>query len=418
MPAEQGPTPMPASDPPGVRRIAIMGSTGSVGTQTLRVIEHLNALHARGAHPTRCEVVALVAARNTDTLAAQAAPWPDALLGVCDPGADTAPLDGRRIVHAPDAATRVLAETPCDLVVASIVGIAGLPSTLRAAEMGIDLALANKESLVAAGRLVFGAARQSGSRVLPIDSEHAGLWQCALALAGPEAAPPMDLGGFVERVTLTASGGALRDLDDDAYARATPEQALRHPTWTMGDKVTIDSATLMNKGLELIEAHHLFGIGAEALDAVIHPQSIVHALVRTRDASVLAHMGPTDMRCPIQHALTHPRRAGAAPEPVDLATLGTLAFEPIDPARHPAIGLALRAIDEGAGAVLNAANEVAAHAFLAGAIALPEIARAVEAALDDADRAPDASLEGVLALDERTRGRTRERLGAKAGRAS
>jgi len=404
-PARQG--------PPRVTRVAIMGSTGSVGTQTLRVIDHLNALHARGEHPTRYEVAALVAARNSATLAAQSAAHRDALLGLCDPGADASALDASRLIHARDAATRVLGERACDLVVASIVGIAGLPSTLRAAEMGIDIAIANKESLVAAGSLVTRAARAGGARLLPIDSEHAGLWQCLLALAGPHAAPPMDLRGRVERITLTASGGALRELSDEEYGRADAAEALRHPTWDMGDKVTIDCATLMNKGLELIEAHHLFGLDAGALDAVIHPQSIVHALVRTRDASVLAHMGPTDMMCPIQHALTHPLRAPASMEPINLTEIGTLEFRPIDPERHPSIALALRAIDQGdaACATLNAANEVAARAFLRGQIPLTRIATLVEEMLDEAPDDEIGSLEDALRADRRTRHAATERLG-------
>jgi len=401
--------------PPETRRVAIMGSTGSVGTQPLRVIEHLNALCARGVHPTRYEVVALVAGRNARVLAAQADAHPGAVLGLCDAGADPGPLESGRLIHASDAATRVLDARDCDLVVASIVGIAGLPSTLRAAELGLDIALANKESLVAAGSLVTGAARRSGARLLPIDSEHAGLWQCVLALTAPDAAPPMDLHGRIDRVTLTASGGALRDLSDADYARATAADALDHPTWDMGDKVTIDCATLMNKGLELIEAHHLFGIGADKLDAVIHPQSIVHALVRTRDASVLAHLGPTDMRCPIQHALTHPARCPAAPDPIDLTTIGSLDFRPIDPQRHPSIGLALRAIalGDGAGAVLNAANEVAARAFMRGDIALPRIASLAREMLDGASSDPVRSLDDALAIDERTRRVALERLGEK-----
>jgi 1-deoxy-D-xylulose-5-phosphate reductoisomerase len=397
-----------APAPPPVRRVAILGSTGSIGTQTLAVIAHLNTLHAQGEHPTRYEVVALATGSNARTLQEQASRHPDAKLAIADTPTD-APADA---IVGHDSATRLIEATAPDLVVASIVGIAGLRSTLRAAQLGIDIALANKESLVAGGSLVIDAARRSGARILPVDSEHAGVHACALAIMGRAYTPPTPLSDGVVRVTLTASGGALRDASDDDLFNATPDQALAHPTWDMGAKVTIDCATLMNKGLELIEAHHLFGLRADQLGAVIHPQSTIHALVQTRDAGVLAHIGPTDMRAPIQQALTHPIRAFAPMAPLDLGALGSLELRPLDPERHRAVDLALRAIAQGGtqGVVLNAANEIAVGAFLDRRITLGRITPLVERVLDATDPEPLESLDHALEIDARTRELTRALL--------
>ncbi len=397
-----------APTPPPVRRVAILGSTGSIGTQTLAVIAHLNTLCERGEHPTRYEVVALATGSNARTLAHQASRHPNAKLAIADTPTD-APAGA--IVGHESAAQLIEAAAP-DLVVASIVGIAGLRSTLRAAQLGIDIALANKESLVAGGALVIDAARRSGARILPVDSEHAGVHACALAIMGPTYTPPTPLSDEIVRVTLTASGGALRDASDHDLFNATPDQALAHPTWDMGAKVTIDCATLMNKGLELIEAHHLFGLRADQLGAVIHPQSTIHALVQTRDSGVLAHIGPTDMRAPIQQALTHPLRARAPMTPLDLGTLGSLELRPLDPDRHRAVGLALRAIAQGGtqGVVLNAANEVAVRAFLDNRITLGRITPLVERVLDATDPEPLESLDHALEIDAHTRERARTLL--------
>ncbi len=386
-------------NPPPIRRVAVLGSTGSIGTQTLDTIEHLNTLHEQGRHPTHYEVVALAARENTAVLAQQSAAHPSATLGVCCPDADTSNLDQSKLLHATDAPTTLVEQTQPDLVLASIVGIAGLPSTLRAAELGIDIALANKESLVAAGHLVTKAAIENNAALLPVDSEHAGLHQCLLALTSPHYTPPTPSPiPNIKRVTLTASGGPFRTSTLEQINNATPDQALNHPTWNMGKKVTIDSATLVNKGLELIEAHWLFGLSADQLDAVIHPQSTIHALVETNDASILAHLGPTDMRCPIQHALTHPSRAQAQAPSLNLAALGSLDFEPIDPARFPAINLAKRVIEQAdsAGVVFNAANEAAVEAFLSNQINFGAITQIIERTLDQYTHHPIDTLDSVL----------------------
>lgn len=391
-------------NPPPTRRVAVLGSTGSIGTQTLDTIEHLNALNTQGKHPTHYEVVALAARENTAILAQQSAAHPHAALGVCCPNADTNNLNASKLIHAEDAPTTLVEQTQPDLIIASIVGIAGLPSTLRAAELGIDIALANKESLVAAGHLVTQAALSKNAALLPVDSEHAGLHQCLLALRGPHYTTPTQSPiPNIKRVTLTASGGPFRTSTLEQINNATPEQALNHPTWNMGKKVSIDSATLVNKGLELIEAHWLFGLSADQLDAVIHPQSTIHALVETNDASILAHLGPTDMRCPIQHALTHPNRATAQTPSLDLAALGSLDFGPIDPERFPAINLAKRVIEQAdsAGVVFNAANEAAVEAFLNNQINFGAITQIIERTLDQYTHHPIDSLDSVLQAHER-----------------
>ena len=387
----------PQAQPPALRRIAILGSTGSIGTQTLAAINHLNQLHAQDLHPTRYEVVALCAHNNSQTLAMQAEDHASAKLGICDPGADTSQIHNAGLIHASDAPTQLIEHSNPDLVIAAIVGIAGLPSTLRAAELGIDIALANKESLVAGGSLVTKAAQQSGCTLLPIDSEHNGLWQCLQSLTDqspPFKSPIPD----IQRVTLTASGGPFRDCTLSEIEHATPEQALNHPTWDMGAKVSIDSATLINKALKLIEAHWLFNLSADQLEAVIHPQSTIHALVQTHDHSVLAHLGPTDMRCPIQHALTHPLRAPSQSTPLDLPTLGSLDFLPIDPERFPAINLAKRVITEAqsTGVVLNAANEAAVDAFLDHRINFGSITNIISRTLDEYEHHDIDSLESIM----------------------
>lgn len=357
------------------RRIIILGSTGSIGTSTLDVVEHLNHLHARGEYPDRFDVVGLAAGHNHELLAEQAARF-NCSNTACSRSDSSATFRG------PTAALDLVHAVDCDLVMAAIVGSAGLPATLAAVELGRDVALANKETLVAAGALVVPAAVCSGSRLLPVDSEHSGVWQALMGIKPTPLAPPLKAPDVVRRVTLTASGGPFRTWSPDQIRHATREEALRHPTWSMGAKVTIDSASLMNKALELIEAHWLFELPPEKLGAVIHPQSIVHAIVELNDASVLAQLARPDMRTPIQAALTFPRRAeGVAPR-LDLASLSRLEFEPPDPARFPALSLADLVMHRGqsSGAILNAANEEAVAAFLDSARDLafhriPELAR-------------------------------------------
>lgn len=379
------------------RRVIVLGSTGSIGTQTLAVVEHLAGLRlgamsggAPGSPALR--IVGLVAGRNGALLREQAARHGSAAVLTSEAGEQ--------------AAIDLVERTPCELVVSAMSGSAGLPATLRALELGRDVALANKEALVAAGALMTSAARASGAKILPMDSEHAGVWECVRGLTAGE--PPSALGAVseVSRVVLTASGGPFRTWSRERLEAATPEEALRHPTWKMGPKVTVDSASLMNKALELIEAHWLFGLAADKLGVVVHPQSIVHALVELSTGSTLAQLGSPDMRTPIQSAMTWPARVpGLAARP-NLAGLGRLEFEPVDPVRFPAVELAERVIRVGnsAGAVLNAANEVAVESFLAGRLGFCGITDVVSRTLDRlGGSALGAGLRGLAAIDAEAR---------------
>lgn len=385
------------------RRVIILGSTGSIGTQTLDVIARLNQLSPR------FRVVGLASGSNAPLLLEQAERFrvPHLALASGHPSLPVHALTG------PDSALRLVRQVDCDLVVASMVGVAGLPATLAAIELGRDVALANKETLVAAGELVIPAARRSGSRLLPIDSEHAGVWQCLASAWGP-GAPPCTAPAGVSRVTLTASGGPFRTWDKARIYAATPDMALRHPTWSMGRKVTIDCASLMNKALELIEAHWLFGVGADRLHAVIHPQSLVHAMVEYADGSTLVQLAPADMRCPIQLAITWPERVAGPVKPLDPASLSGLQFEAVNADRFPAIPLAYRVIRAGgtSGAVLNAANEEAAQHFLATpSMPFGRITEVVSDALDAVPQGPLRSIEDFERADAAARTLVRARLG-------
>ncbi|MEM1164798.1 MAG: 1-deoxy-D-xylulose-5-phosphate reductoisomerase [Planctomycetota bacterium] len=380
-------------------RIIILGSTGSIGTQTLEVIEHLNRIE-----PGSFEVVGLGAGRNAAMLADQARAFDVRDLALAHPP-DSA-IDDHRVRTGPDAAAQLVTDVECDMVVAGIVGYAGLTATLEAVRHGRHVLLANKETLVAAGELVIAESKRAGAALRPVDSEHSGVWQCLLAHGIPtaNAEPPFDTARGVTRVTLTASGGPLRDVPTDQLDTVTPEQALDHPTWDMGAKVTIDTASLTNKALELIEAHWLFGLEPDRLDAVIHPTSTIHALVELADGSVIAQLGQPDMRTPIQCALTHPRRLpGLAPPlgPADLAGLGTLAFRAIDHDRHPALAAAHTVMRRGgtAGAVFNAANEAAVDAFLAKRIGFMELQRLGPASIDAVGASAIRDLDDVHAAD-------------------
>ncbi len=379
---------MGASD---VRRLIVLGSTGSIGTQTLDVVAHLNALHERGEWPTRYEIVALAARKNAALIADQAHAF--------------------KVRHTALTATdeaaceRLVRSVDCDLVVAAMSGAAGLPATLAAVQLGRTIALANKETLVAAGALVTAAAGKSGSLLLPVDSEHSGIWQCLAGNGQCDHAPPFTAADDVRRVVLTASGGPFRTWTREQIGLATPEQALKHPTWSMGRKVTIDSASLMNKALEVIEAHWLFGLPADTIGVVVHPQSIIHAMVEFADGSIVTHLAEPDMKTPIQHTLTWPRRAPGCSRRLNWDALRALEFEEPDLARFPGLALAPRAIREGgaAGAVLNAANEAAVEAFLAGRIPFPRIAQLVERTMDKAGALPAASLGEVMEADRLAR---------------
>jgi 1-deoxy-D-xylulose-5-phosphate reductoisomerase len=385
-----------------VKRLAVLGSTGSIGTRVLAVAER---------HPERLEVVALSGGRNVDLLIQQAKQFRPALLSVEraeDVGRAREALGSVRteIACGPEGLLAV-AECGADLLVGALVGRLGLEPVLAAVRRGRDVALANKEVLVMAGALLLEEARRSGARVLPLDSEHVAIHQ---AMAGhPREA--------VRRVVLTASGGALRGASPREIAEASPEAALAHPNWEMGPKITVDSATLMNKGLEVIEARWMFGLRPDQIDVLIHPESIVHSLVEYVDGSWLAQLGVPDMRIPIAYVLGMPERL-ALPDvrPLDLGALGALHFEAPDCDRFPCLGLALEALRTGgtAPAALNGANEEAVRAFLAREIPLGGIAGAVRFALERTSTAETPGLEEILDADVRGRATARQWLEAHA----
>ena len=372
------------------RSVTVLGSTGSVGCNTLDLIARV---------PEMFRVEALTAGRNAELLARQAISFGARLAVVADPacyGDLKDALSGTSIEAAagPDALVAA-AERPSDLVMASIMGAAGLQATLAAVRRGAVVAFANKETLVCAGELMLDVARGNGSEIIPVDSEHNAIFQ-VLERAHPDC---------VERITLTASGGPFRELPREALEAVTPEQAVAHPNWDMGAKISVDSATMMNKGLELIEAYHLFGLPQERIDILVHPQSVVHSMVSYIDGSVLAQLGSPDMRTPIAYALAWPRRMPAPVERLDLASIAQLTFEPADPIRFPALRLAREALAAGGAmpTVLNAANEVAVAAFLGRRIGFLQIAAIVESALEESANRPPESLEDVLAIDREAR---------------
>ena len=371
-----------------MRSVAVLGATGSIGVQALDVI----------ARSPDLEVVALSAHRDVDGLVAAARATGVRHVALVDPGAaDRAAreLDGVVVLCGEGGVEDVIAASGADLVLNAIVGAAGLRATLAAFAAGADVALANKESLVAGGELVLAAARTSGRRLLPVDSEHSALAQCL------EGAEP----GAVTGLVITASGGPFRGRRRDELGDVTAADALAHPTWSMGQKITVDSATLMNKGLEVIEAHHLFGVPYDAIEVVVHPQSIVHGMVRFRDGALLAHAGVPDMRVPISWALTYPHRGPTEVAPLDLSAPLSLEFEPPDLATFRCLALAREAGVAGGTApcVLNAANEVAVRGFLDGRIGFLDIAGVVEDALAQVPPEPVGSLEQVLDADRRAR---------------
>ena len=374
------------------RRIAILGATGSIGKSTLDLIER---------SPERFEVVAVTAATNSEALA-DIARRTGAKLAVVADQARLGDLQTRLAgtdcrAESGEEALIEAAACDADLVIAAIVGCAGLKPVMAAVEAGRTVALANKEALVTSGELMTGAATRHGATLLPIDSEHNAIFQC---LAGSRKED-------VARLVLTASGGPFRTASAETIGSATPEQAVAHPNWSMGAKISVDSATLMNKGLELIEAHYLFGLPSERIDIVIHPQSTVHSLVEFVDGSVLAQLGPPDMRIPIAYALAWPERLATPAERLDLAALGRLDFEAPDLARFPALRIAREAMEAGGAApvVLNTANEVAVDSFLKGRIRFTDIAETVERALGDSDFQAPRSIGDVLEIDRMTRAR-------------
>jgi len=393
--------------------IAILGSTGSIGRSTLDVIAR---------HPDRYEVIALTARRNVDRLARQCLATGARYAVIGDAG-QAAELE--RLLAAGGSRTQVLAGAAAleatselegvDTVMAAIVGAAGLRPTLRAAELGHRLLLANKESMVIAGALFRRVARASGAVIIPVDSEHNALFQALPA----NHVDGLDSAG-VRQLILTASGGPFLHADRATLAHVTPEQACAHPNWDMGRKISVDSATLMNKGLEVIEARWLFDAGPEQIRVVIHPQSVVHSMVAYRDGSVLAQMGVPDMRIPIAHALAWPERVEAGVEALDLTRAGPLEFFEPDLGRFPCLGLAFQVLrdDSGGAVVLNAANEVAVQAFLNGRIPFMRIAGLVEDTLSRLPGLQPDSLEAVLECDREARAvahRSMHRLEAAHG---
>ena len=372
------------------RTISILGATGSVGGSTLDLVER---------HGDRFQVVALSAAKNVAALA-DAALRTDAKLAVID-DAKLLPELSRRLADSNCRAStgkEALAEAAsgeAELVMAAIVGCAGLEPVMAAIEAGRTVALANKESLVTAGALMIAAAKNSNATILPVDSEHNAIFQC---LADNRSCD-------VARLVLTASGGPFRNWTRDGMAAATPEQAVAHPNWSMGAKISVDSATMMNKGLELIEAHHLFGLPSEQIDVLIHPQSVIHSMVEYVDGSVLAQLGSPDMRIPIAHALAWPERMETPAEKLDLARIGTLTFEAPDLELFPALRVARQAMEAGGSApiVLNAANEEAVAAFLNRRIGFLSVVETVEEVLARTDPSTPHSIADVIDIDRRTR---------------
>jgi 1-deoxy-D-xylulose-5-phosphate reductoisomerase len=392
-----------------MRRITILGATGSVGASTIDLIKR---------HPERYAVTAVSARRNVAALAKIAREVGAALAVAADPavyGELKAALAGSNIeAAAGEDALLEAAQRPADWVMAAISGAIGLKPTMAAVERGATVALANKECLVCAGSLFMRRAALTGATVLPVDSEHNAIFQSLGAGARAD----------VKRIILTASGGPFRTWSREAIAKATPEQALRHPNWSMGPRITVDSASMMNKGLELIEALHLFALKPDEIDVLVHPQSVVHGLVEFRDGSVVAQLGSPDMRIPIAHCLAWPVRIDSPAARLDLAQVRELTFEAPDPERFPALTLARRAMEMGGAAptVLNAADEVAVGEFIAGRIGFPAIVALVEATLEAAAKrgllADPAGIEAAIAIDHDARTLARDLLPQIAVKAS
>ena len=389
--------------------VTILGATGSVGVNTLDVLAR---------HPERYQVVALTAQSNTDLLFQQCQQWRPRLAVMTDPGAAQTLRERLRaagnpveVASGPQALLEAAALSEANYVMAAIVGAAGLEPTLAAARAGKRVLLANKEALVMAGALFMQAVRAGGAQLLPIDSEHNALFQCL----------PVNFGGSlghskclaqtgVTRLLLTASGGPFLYTPLADLAKVTPEQACAHPNWVMGRKISVDSATMMNKGLEVIEACYLFGAELNQVDVVIHPQSTIHSLVEYRDGSMLAQLGNPDMRTPIAHALAWPERISSGVSGLDLCALGRLDFLPPDERRFPCLRLARQALQAGGTtpALLNAANEIAVSAFLHNRLRFDHIPALIEAVLNDCPALPAESLDSVLATDQRARQRAEQ----------
>ncbi len=377
------------------KRLTLLGSTGSIGDSTLDVVAR---------HPERFSVYALTAHRNGDKLVEQCLRFKPEVAVVGD--AETAARVEKKlreagcrtvVVYGQQALVDVSKSEHCDTVVAAIVGAAGLTPTLAAAQAGKRILLANKEALVMSGDIFMDAVRDHGAILLPVDSEHNAIFQCLPRDASAH--------GGVSKIILTASGGPFRTREPATLVDVTPEQACKHPNWSMGRKISVDSATMMNKGLEVIEAHYLFNLPGERIDVLIHPQSVIHSMVSYADGSVLAQLGNPDMRTPIAHALAFPERVDSGVAQLDLTQVATLTFEKPDYQRFPCLALAMKALAQGgvASATLNAANEVAVEAFLDRRIGFTAIAQTVDAVLNALENTGASSLDVVLAADAAAR---------------
>ncbi len=379
------------------KRICLLGSTGSIGKSTLRVVED---------YPDAFEIVGLSAHSSGDALAAQVERWRPVAACLTGPGKAEA-NHGTRWFQGPEGALELIEACEPDLVVLAMVGAAGLAPTLKAMDVGVQIALANKEVLITAGELVMGHARSRNIEILPLDSEHSAVFQC---LHGSLEAP-------LRRIVLTASGGPFRGMSGKQLEGVTRDEALQHPTWTMGPKITIDSATMMNKGFEVIEAHHLFGLNVDRVEIAVHPQSIVHSMVEFEDGSILAQMGVTDMYFPISYALGYPHRMpNTRFAPLNLMNLGPLTFEEFDPEvfRCPGFAYESARLGKTYPAVLNAANEVAVEMFLEGQIRFTEIPELIENALEAHNATPADTLASIQAADQWARQRTRSGVAAQS----
>ena len=382
-----------------LQRICILGSTGSIGVSTLDVVAR---------HPDRYQVYALTAHTQVEKLAAQCAQFqPQVVVVGSAQAADVLrqllienKLGHIQIQYGPDALCEVASAPECDSVMAAIVGAAGLPASLAAARAGKKVLLANKEALVMSGNLFMDAIKKSGAALLPIDSEHNAIFQCLPRHYDGQAEQH-----GVSKILLTASGGPFLHRDIATLADVTPEQAIAHPNWVMGRKISIDSATMMNKGLEVIEAHWLFSAPAETIEVVIHPQSVIHSMVSYNDGSVLAQMGNPDMRTPIAYGLAFPERIASGVAPLDLVKVATLNFEAPDFDRFPCLSLAYQALKTGGSAptILNASNEIAVQAFLDGKIGFRMIDQLIAECMDKIAVTPVHDLEGILAVDAQAR---------------
>jgi len=380
-----------------MKKVILLGSSGSIGESTCKVARAL---------PEKMKLVGLGVAKSTDRMLEQAKEFGVKALAVSDPQAaeKVKPrlAQGMQFYPGSEGLARMVEETEADMVLVAIVGTAGLAPALAALRSGKDLAVASKEILVLAGSAVMAEAKKRKKQVLPVDSEHNAIFQCLVGANEKE----------VRKVILTASGGPFRQSSAQAMEKVTLAQALKHPTWSMGQKITIDSATMFNKGLEMIEAHWLFGLPMRQVDVVVHPQSIVHSLVEFIDGSVLAQLSVTDMCFPIQYAVTYPERMPSGLPPLDLAKLGTLSFEQPDEKRFPALRLAREAGEQGGTlpGVLNAANEVAVEAFLAERISFPRIWGMVEEVMKKHRTEKEPSLEAIIDADRWARGEAKARL--------